>query len=114
MKYIFIVFFAFLFSQADAQNLQFSQVLTYSGRIENASTYIESPTLTVPDGKVWKIETYARDYFFVNNVNITSNTNQGIIWLKSGDEVKYAPLSINTYLQDYRYILSIIEFNIVP
>jgi hypothetical protein len=112
MKYIFILFFALLFLKADAQNLQFSQVLTYAGRIENASIYQPSPLWTVPDGKVWKVEVYSLDFLHLNDVLLNNNSNQGVLWLKSGDAVQYK--SPSNYLVDYKYILSIIEFTIVP
>ncbi len=50
MKFIFIVFFAFFFSKVDAQNLQFSQVLTYNLQPEES--------IFVPASKVWKIVSY--------------------------------------------------------
>ncbi len=115
MKYIFILFFALLFSKADAQNLQFSQVLTYAGQIQTWDGGSNlSPTWVVPEGKVWKVESYAMSYLFVNNVNITSNTNQGIIWLKAGDSIKYGSTTMSIPSPGYSYFLSIIEFNVVP
>lgn len=108
MKYIFIVFFAFLFSKADAQNLQFSQVLTYNVQPEES--------IFVPASKVWKIVSISQggvsSNVRVNNAVISYGIASGYpnvanfpIWLKSGDEIK--PYSASAFF-------SIIEFTVVP
>lgn len=117
MKHIIALLFAFACYQADAQNLQFSQVLTFSGSQNPSQNYV------VPNGKVWKIvaaKTYLAEYL-INNIpqSIVSNSNGGPsnnavqtnsfpIWLKSGDsimpEVGYGN----------GFFLSIIEFSIIP
>ena len=116
MKHIIALLFAFACYQADAQNLQFSQVLTFSGSQNPSQNYV------VPNGKVWKIvaaKTYKTDYW-INNIqySIINNTvgpndnavqtNTFPIWLKSGDsimpEVGYGN----------GFFLSIIEFSIIP
>jgi len=54
MKKLLNIFFLFFSLQTFAEgNLQFNQVLTYSGTINCGQA---SPTWTVPAGKVWKIE----------------------------------------------------------
>jgi len=54
MKKLLSILFIFFTLQSFAQgNLQFNQVLTYSGTINCGQA---SPTWTVPAGKVWKIE----------------------------------------------------------
>lgn len=108
MKYIFIVFFAFFFSKADAQNLQFSQVLTYNLQPEES--------IFVPVSKVWKIVSISQggvsSQVRVNNAVISYGVASGYqnlayfpIWLKSGDEIK--PFNASAFF-------SIIEFTLVP
>lgn len=109
MKHIIALLFAFAFYQADAQNLQFSQVI--SENVENGAT------LTVPSGKVWKIE-YATIYGSnVNLANIRVNNSQIVgcyscafeehfpIWIKSNDVLSFVGAA--------GYI-SAIEFTLVP
>jgi hypothetical protein len=107
MKYIFIVFFALLFSYVDAQNLQFSQVLTYNLQPEES--------IVVPVSKVWKIASLSQggvsSHVRVNNAVISYGVASGYpaasfpIWLKSGDEIK--PYNSSAFF-------SIIEFTVVP
>lgn len=118
MKHIIALLFAFACFQAGAQNLQFSQVLTFSGSQNPSQNYV------VPNGKVWKIvaaKTYQTVYR-INNIpsSIINNSNGGPsdnavqtnsfpIWLKSGDsimpEIEYGGTG---------FFLSIIEFSIIP
>lgn len=113
MKYILTLILAMAFFNMDAQNLQFSQVLTYS----ITSTANNTVVGIVPENKVWKIE-FARigtgGAIDVNGYPIASNTSQGWnqfpIWLKSGD-ILSADGSTNT---PPSYFISIIEFTIVP
>ena len=117
MKYIFSFLLMMALSNMNAQNLQFSQVLTFTGRIENYSIYQASTIWTVPEGKVWKVELYSLDFLHINdnlisnrNNEVGNSVNQGVLWLKAGDTVQYkSPYT----LTDYKYILSIIEFTIV-
>ena len=110
---LFFTIFASFGTLTKAQgNLQFNQILSYSGHIENYNMYAASPIWTVPTGKVWKIENYAKDYFYVKGFAITANTNLGPIWLRAGDEINYTPPV--AAMTGYNYILSIIEFNVVP
>lgn len=106
MKFIFIVFFTLLFQQSDAQNLQFSQVLTYNLQPEES--------IFVPASKVWKIvslyQSGVSSYVRVNNAQISAGASSGLpsvvpIWLKSGDEIK--PFNSSAFF-------SIIEFTLVP
>jgi hypothetical protein len=93
-------------------NLQFNQVLSYTGNVYNYGNYSASPVWTVPSGKVWKIESYTRDFLMINNISINGNTITGNnIWLKSGDILQCNPTSYST---GYNYLFSIIEFNIIP
>jgi len=105
-------------------NLQFNQVLTYTGSINGMTNQ-----WTVPAGKVWKIESKTRTpnggltfyinstavndyYFFWNNAGQASVSSMAIdsapIWLKAGD-ISYFNSSGTA-----NYYISIIEFNIVP
>lgn len=124
-----------------AQNMAFSQVLTFDGTIHAESPiqyvgggYSEGPAYTVPEGKIWKIEsfTFYQPYggwpgYMTLKVNSTvmkctkmmGSTSfvpsiNGPFWLKSGDVVRAA------YMQDdlsvgyggyYPFALSIIEFS---
>ncbi len=123
-----------LFSMASyAQgNLQFNQVLTYTGSLNNTQQI--SATYTVPVGKIWKIKyvsklpyriaaqgTYAEYYqgfgLIVNNI-WTYGENYKELYLKAGDTLK-----IGYYNQQYQttyfagitldFVISLVEFNIV-
>lgn len=127
-----------LFSMASfAQgNLQFNQVLTYTGTL----TYSQfvSATYTVPTGKIWKIK-YVNKLPYVtvtvsNGVqpqycgfalNINSKwlfgENFTEIFLKSNDTIKLgwtnqAPTSggYSAPFANFDFVISIVEFNIVP
>jgi hypothetical protein len=129
-----------LYSQG---NLQFNQVLSYSGSLSCNTNYcgqISTSTYTVPPGKIWKIESVGyncsavssyRSYPFliINGVacfgGLTSNSNTAIItgnlinspiWLTSGDILKYG-MDSNSATGGQMSIsihFSIIEFNIIP
>ncbi|MCX6186993.1 MAG: hypothetical protein NTU43_08370 [Bacteroidetes bacterium] len=116
-----------LFSMASyAQgNLQFNKVRTYTGN----TIYGDKIFDTVPQGKVWKIESmgisggkdgngYSTGKLTINgsgynNVSKEYNSNTNMIavmketiWLKSGDRVGWTAAA-------GEYVVSIIEFNIV-
>ena len=124
MKRVFLFFFfalvACLFSQKSfAQgNLQFNRVISASLSL-NASQ--SSTLITVPAGKVWKIEsilaTYTNsEHTYEINGNSFKIWEQYVInygmWLKAGDtfRVVNGPNGANAT----KYFYSIIEFNIVP
>jgi hypothetical protein len=127
-----------LFSMASfAQgNLQFNQVLTYTGSLNNTQQI--SSTYTVPVGKIWKIKFVSKLEYSVASSNNTQNLYAGFalninnkwlfgdnfteIFLKSGDSVKlgWTNQSNNTTYTPYNvphgnfdFIISIVEFNIV-
>ena len=132
MKRIFILIsiislLSILTSKSFAQgNLQFNQVLTYSGTLTTG--WNSSPSYTVPVGKVWKIEFHSvsdnyislylngaviHDVAMVGSVNAAGSViNSSPIWLKTGDVINYAGQLPNYSQQGWA--LSIIEFNIVP
>jgi hypothetical protein len=123
-----------LFSMATyAQgNLQFNQVVTYTGSLNNAQQI--SSTYTVPVGKIWKIKyvsklpykmssqgTYANYYegfgLIVNNL-WTYGDNYNELFLKAGDTLKvgyYNQQNQSTYFAGITldFVISIVEFNIV-
>ncbi len=118
MKYVIALLFALTFFKIDAQNLQFSQVLTFSGQVTvaNQSFLIG----TVPEGKVWKIESLnnlgSGFWYQINGSEITTgNYNYPThfpIWLKAQDNISFYNAS-GTGSQP-KYFVSIIEFTIVP
>lgn len=115
MKYIITVVLAMAFFNMDAQNLQFSQVLTLTGQVSGSNQV--SLIGTVPEGKVWKIESLNiindNKYFEINGVDITSSNYiwpaYFPIWLKSQDI-----LSCRSITGTQEYFVSIIEFTLVP
>jgi hypothetical protein len=100
---------------AQAQgNLQFNQVITINGTLSNTASYTNQNV--VPANKVWKIEKVITAgngvYLVVNGTTLvltTYDTGQAI-WLKAGDTVQFKGSGAG----NYGYLLSILEFNIVP
>jgi hypothetical protein len=110
MKYIIALLFALTFSKIDAQNLQFSQVISQSVAVNES--------VTVPSGKVWKIEFAAIYGPNVVNASIRVNNSSSIvscqncssvnsfpIWIKAGDVLNF--IGADGYI-------SAIEFTVVP
>lgn len=107
-----------LFSMASyAQgNLQFNRVRTYTGSIYRIFD-------TVPQGKVWKIESTGisggtnysggnyTGFLTINNSPYSNTSSQGsikeIIWLKEGDFLGWNGGTVP-------YFVSLIEYNIIP
>jgi len=109
-KLLLITGLIFAFMQMKSQgNLQFNQVLTYSGYL-----YMQAaPNFVVPEGKVWKVEAYTKDFLHFNGVRISDNiTNLGVLWLKAGDVLNYTTDFCSGC--SVKYFVSIIEFNITP
>lgn len=110
-------------------NLQFNQVLTFTGIIPYPYPNNNTPVLyTVPSGKVCKIETtgicgqLTNVYLNINGIDYSNQatmyvsgtatqivTKQETIWLKAGDVIKY----INNSGFSKNYFISMIEYNIV-
>lgn len=138
LLYIFILFFSFgIYSQG---NLQFNKVININGFApagnDNVNTGMKEyshGTLTVPEGKVWKITYAVLATSFVSDIGLQGYTLRGGI--KIGDNVVYISqenepnqnpfwLAEGTYQMNIyysggtsvggNYSLSIIEFNIVP
>ena len=117
MKKLFliaIVSIFFLASKAQG-NLQFNQVLTYSGTLPWTTNQFPgtlSPAWAVPPGKAWKVEAFPALsgglYLTLNSVFIQSDAKP--LWLKSGDQIQFGwQLSC---CATGTYYLSILEFNI--
>lgn len=136
MKILLLSMLIFLSSQLFSQgNLQFNQVLTFTGSVGGfGSGAFTSPAQTVPLGKVWKIEhiggtpntlnTTARgDYglsintgkTLIYNGTINQVSSNNIIWLKQNDVVQFYALGgISNATNNWSYVISLIEFNIIP
>lgn len=127
----FLLFSFFLsFSSYSQNNLQFNQVITYNGRLKNLGNSGGDSTAawTVPQGKVWKIESASASFGYatypvfltVNGTKVfdiyvySSSSSRNVyfpVWLKGGDTAKiieYYPSS--EYFTDY--FISILEFNV--
>jgi hypothetical protein len=123
MKHIFTLLFVISISATSFSQtgLTFGQCLTFSSDgpwtpdSPNASDKT-SPPLTVPEGKIWKIE-YAYVFAFTSSnpiylkINgfrasvLNSNYAPFPIWLKSGDYFNFYANNPSTYF------VSILEFN---
>ena len=119
MKILLLSIFSILGSMLYSQgNLQFNQVINMSYNY-NFLNYGQKQTVgsvTVPVGKVWKIESAipfnysGTSQFLVNNFTVLyNNPNNQPIWLKSVDNCRF---TLSSTLSSYS--ISIIEFNVVP
>jgi hypothetical protein len=129
-------------------NLQFNQVLTFTGYITGScqvafqggscNVTVSSPIWVVPQNKVCKIEYKSRTdggahfQFFLNAVPMvdlfdrvagyysSTAVDNAPLWLKANDEIRFeASAATTNYNQsgvtvNRPYIISIIEYNIVP
>ena len=133
MKNILLIL-AIAFSSASfgQGNLQFNQVInsTITAAVETTGTNIG--TITVPTGKVWKIETTGYSYFggltryIEDNTSATVFMGDFIVWNgnQNDDNNRWFPLwlSEGTYTVNARsgtahtstFAISAIEFNVVP
>jgi len=112
-RLLFLLFIAFTLGLEAQGDLQFNQVLTFSGNTTESNIY------TVPAGKVAKItkaiERFESNYYSritFNGVMTYNNANESDLagmWLKEGDVMGSLIGSSNYY-----WVLSIIEYNIVP
>jgi hypothetical protein len=123
MKKILSLVVALLFTASLSSfaqgNLQFNQVISASF---NLGSNANSTTLTVPVGKVWKIESMGCNNYTPHNISYVINAIAfsvipgyqkdagSTIWLKAGDTF-YLRNLVN-YASGVYY--SILEFNIVP
>jgi hypothetical protein len=118
--FIFFVIFGIKLSSI-GQNLEYSQVLTYSGNI-NGGTSLNGPVFTVPAGKVWKVESVniisdvrykLNGFSILNQINGNGGGTPTLatvlfpFWLKPGDTIQPYLLSSSVTLP---FFISIIEF----
>ena len=144
MKCVLFLAAILIFFNSNGQgNLQFSRVLSSSGNLSAiatssscgttcyfTNTTATSPMLTVPQGKVWKIElaTPVANVSIngVSGINLgamtTSVTNQQPFWLKAGDTFQFyvnsgtcncCNCTTSVIQASATYFYSIIEFNII-
>ena len=121
-----LFFLCFSLQKSFAQgNLQFNQVINYTFSLptSNYGAGMQfSSTYTVPAGKVWKIETMASNSesntgYSLNGYRVPFYGNnayaayKGALWLKEGTQFQ---LWSNNISGSSEFIVSIIEFNIVP
>jgi len=143
MKKIFLLIALLLIIKVDSRaqgNLQFNQVLTFQGYIPFTAGgwqgfSVNGPQWTVPQNKVWKIESKSRTpdgslRFMINGFshsdlyerNFNNNyfalaVDNSPIWIKENDVINFnASGSCNGYgcQGSVQYSISIIEYNIVP
>ena len=117
-----LLFYVYSFSQG---NLQFNQVLSYAQLhgLSSCGSNVCSwtgPTYTVPTGKVWKIEHFAQGgqypaSLLVNSSFEINSVNGSPVWLKAGDQIQLRRVCTTANCASGgSYLLSIIEFNVVP
>ena len=115
MKRLFVIlFFVCSCGLIEAQNLQFSQVLFYSGEI-NLFLQNGGAIYTVSSGKTWKVESLSVSKLdamsFKLNGTIFRTSNMSFpIWLKSGDTIQVF-VDNPGYPYSGQYYISIIEFS---
>jgi len=136
MKHLFTFCLIFFLGTSFSQgNLQFNQVLTFTGTVVSNNGYVNSAINTVPAGKVWKIEHVGGSSSLLGNgtqYGVTINNATSIcywgntpanqlflvkeicpIWLKAGDNLSFYWSQYNG-TQGCDFVMSIVEFNIVP
>ena len=116
MKYIYTFLFVAISATSFAQgNLQFNQVLTFVGNTTETNIY------TVPTGKVAKI-TKAIQYWsssssnklqftFNGATNTIGNSDISGMWLREND---FLGSSVGSAPYGNKWILSVIEYNVIP
>jgi hypothetical protein len=123
-------------------NLQFNQVITYTGSIQWSTAqagqpfFVNGPQWTVPSGKVWKVEhkkktPFQNLGFYLNGISVvdifrSSNVygysgvsiDNSILWLKENDIINFAATAGNGENNGtggtVEYVISILEFNVIP
>lgn len=126
-KILLIITLAIFAFNSQAQGrLQFNQVLTIDTAITTSnSNYIHSNEYIVPTNKVWKVcrlfyneSGIARAQFLLNNIKIateitSSYSNSEVFWMKESDTIKFGLKSDSNGVTG-GFLVSIIEFNIIP
>ncbi len=129
--FFFIIFISYHPYKAQG-NLQFNQVITLTGTLTVNNGAINAQFYTVPSGKVWKIEHVGGSTSLtgngtqygltINNATTisywgssTSNYHKEIcpIWLKASDSLSFYWSQYNSS-QSCSYVISILEFNVIP
>ncbi|MCB9230750.1 MAG: hypothetical protein H6581_03765 [Bacteroidia bacterium] len=142
MKLKLILSFSLLFllvTFAYAQTLEFSQVInvgnTYS-RPNSTTNIFDSVTVVIPAGKVWKVESARMNYSYLSSgvryyslngsdyisingaiIYVASSTNTSFtypIWYPAGTYTFKARSSISGTSYQVTWLVSAIEFNVVP
>ena len=124
---IFVLFSGVVFSQG---NLQFNQVRNFTGNVSGTATGISSPIQVVPQGKVWKVEhvggngsnpgssprwgVLVNGFFSASFIGTYIDQNICPIWLKENDTLQFYYVNPQGTNQSCSYVISVIEFNIVP
>ena len=104
-------------------NLQFNRIITDQKTFNPSFGYTD--LLTVPSGKVWKIESMSTGsigggerIFELNGVLTPVPEGFSPIWLKAGDTARILFRGSSQYIPDYPWFfsayISIIEYNIIP
>jgi hypothetical protein len=118
MRNFIFIFSLFCFGDLIGQgNLQFNQVINNQGTI---SAYANSTLLTVPTGKVWKVESILCSSTSLLSIKINNSTlpiptisNAFMpIWLKENNTIQFYNGGSTGTVRDY--FISIIEYNVVP
>jgi hypothetical protein len=121
MKKIFLILlFVSASWYSEAQNLEFSNVLLYTGNL-TIYTNTSGPIYTVPQGKVWKVESLFSGYvshlgFKINGILCMIggfSYSSGLIlpiWLDEGDTIQAFILDNAPPNGVGDYYMSIIEF----
>ena len=116
MKYIYTFLFVAMSAISFAQgNLQFNQVLTFVGNTAETNIY------TVPTGKVAKItkaiqkysgtSSYNLEFTFNGATNPIGNNDMSGMWLREND---FLGSIVGSSPYDNKWILSVIEYNVIP
>ena len=125
MKYLFSILAIVISSSSFAQgDLQFNQVINYENSIYCSNNSCVFGTVTVPAGKVWKIESCSYSAFgypisgsagqsvFINGNTIYSvintNTNYFPLWLGSGTYSVTGRLLVTELIQSRSQPLNLI------
>jgi hypothetical protein len=116
MKKIIFVLLCFILASTTSRaqgNLQFNQVITYTGSIQWSAQpwqgfLVNGPQWTVPSGKVWKIEhkkktPFQNLGFYLNGISVMDiylspgangpngfSVDNSILWLKENDIINFA------------------------
>jgi hypothetical protein len=128
-----VVFVCIMYSTSSLSaqgNLQFNQVRNFTGNLSGIATGISSPIQVVPQGKVWKVEhvggngsnpgssprwgVLVNGSFSASFIGTYIDQNICPIWLKENDTLQFYYVNPQATNQSCSYVISVIEFNVVP